>query len=152
MASTFFINNTTVILADWLNDVNAATYLSSGVALDADSIQAEFTNKVPRSSTTGSASLPAGTSAERDLVPIDGMIRYNSELLQFEGYFNGLWQSVGGGQLLGNAATKGVFYNSKFITEDLVVSTGTNAGSFGPITINDGFSVTVADGSVWSIV
>ena len=31
MTSTTFIDNQTVINADWLNDVNAATYLGSGV-------------------------------------------------------------------------------------------------------------------------
>ena len=50
---------------------------------------------VPRTSTTGSARLPVGTTGQRDASPVDGMIRYNSTTMGFEGYFNGQWQSLG---------------------------------------------------------
>lgn len=49
---------------------------------------------VPRTSTTGSARLPAGSTAQRDASPDDGMIRYNSTTVGFEGYFKGGWQPV----------------------------------------------------------
>ena len=54
--------------------------------------------------------------------------------------------------MLGNAAVKAINYNSQTIGENLTVATGTNAMSAGPITINDGFAVTVSDGCVWSII
>lgn len=125
-------------------DISAVTVQAAINELDAD--------KVPRTSTTGSAKLPVGTTAERDGSPGDGYIRYNTTTLQFEGYFNGAWQSVGGGQLLGNALVKGIFYNAITIAENLTVASGTNGMSAGPITIADGYTVTVSDGSVWSIV
>ena len=58
----------------------------------------------------------------------------------------------GSGQMLGTAAVKAISFNSQTIAENLTIAAGTNGGSFGPITINDGFTVTVSDGSVWSIV
>ena len=49
------------------------------------------------SSTTGSISVPAGTTAQRDSSPANGMFRYNSDANAFEGYANGAWGSIGGG-------------------------------------------------------
>lgn len=106
---------------------------------------------VAKTSPTGSALIPVGTTAQRDGTG-DGYLRYNSTTLQFEGYFNGNWQSVGGGQLLGNALIKAIFYNSTTIGEDLTIAAGTNGMTAGPITVNDGFTVTISDGSVWSVM
>ena len=57
-----------------------------------------------------------------------------------------------GGQMLGAAATKAIFYNSQTIAEDVTIAAGTNGGSFGPVTVANGSTVTVSNGSVWSIV
>lgn len=46
--------------------------------------------------TTGSATLPAGTTAQRSGSPVNGMIRYNSDLSVIEGYQGGAWSNVGG--------------------------------------------------------
>lgn len=56
-------------------------------------------DKLERTSTTGSAKLPVGTTAQRDGSPTDGMIRYNSTLNTFEGYSaaGGGWGEIGGG-------------------------------------------------------
>lgn len=59
---------------------------------------------------------------------------------------------VTGGQMLGTVANKAIFYNNTNITEDLTLPAGSNGGSFGPITIDSGKTVTISDGSVWSIV
>ena len=53
--------------------------------------------KVPRTSTTGSAELPVGTTGERDGTPAQGMIRFNTSLTQFEGYDGTAWGAIGGG-------------------------------------------------------
>lgn len=127
---------------------NSATASAAAAAMSA----AQAENRVSKTSDTGAAQLPSGTTAERDAVPIEGMIRYNKTTKQFEGYSNGLWQSVGGGQMLGLAETKGVFFNAKTITENLTIKAGTNGGSFGPMTINDDVTVTIEDGAAWTIV
>ena len=45
---------------------------------------------------TGAVDLPAGTTAQRP-TPSNGMIRYNSDDGQFEGYAAGAWGAIGGG-------------------------------------------------------
>ena len=45
---------------------------------------------------TGAVDLPAGTTAQRP-TPSNGMIRYNSDDGQFEGYAAGEWGAIGGG-------------------------------------------------------
>jgi hypothetical protein len=42
--------------------------------------------------------------------------------------------------------------NRNFVDENITIPTGYNAGSFGPITINNGIVITVADGGSWNIV
>ncbi len=38
--------------------------------------------------------MPPGTTAERPAVPVAGMVRYNTDLGQIEGYTGGLWQNL----------------------------------------------------------
>jgi hypothetical protein len=106
---------------------------------------------VQKDSGTGAAILPNGTTAQRPASTAEGQFRYNSELDVFEGYSNGKWGQVGGGQMYGQAQTKAIFYNSTNIAENVTILAGTNGGSFGPVTIDNGFTVTVEPGSVWSI-
>lgn len=49
-----------------------------------------------RTSTTGTLSVPLGSTAQRD-VSLGTGIRYNSSLAQFEGYSGATWGSLGGG-------------------------------------------------------
>lgn len=107
---------------------------------------------VQKTSDTGSALLPAGTQAQRDVVPTVGAIRFSSTLVGWEGWNGTNWVPIGGGQMYGQALVKGIFYNAQTIAENVTVASGENGGSFGPITVADGFTVTVAAGSVWSIV
>lgn len=55
---------------------------------------------VDKDSAVGSATLPSGTSAQRTASPSNGMIRYNNETNEFEGYQNGSWAGIGGGNPL----------------------------------------------------
>ena len=58
----------------------------------------------------------------------------------------------GGGGAAGGGSDQIFFLNDLNVTADYTIPTGKNAGTFGPITINDGVTVTVPDDSVWSIV
>lgn len=53
---------------------------------------------------TDATMVPAGTTAQRPAAPVNGHIRYNSDLQQFEGYRNGAWGAIGGGAIKENAA------------------------------------------------
>ena len=60
--------------------------------------------------------------------------------------------AVAGGQYFGSAATKAIAYNANTIGENVTVTTGNNGLSAGPITISNGFTVTVQTGAAWVIV
>jgi hypothetical protein len=78
------------------------------------------------------------------------MVRYNSTTTKFEGY-NGAWGALGGGATGGG--TDSVFFeNAQVVANDYTIPSTVNAGTFGPISINDGVTVTVTDPSVWTIV
>ena len=67
------------------------------------------------------------------------------------------FQSASGGGNGGGGATGAVgnqvFYeNDMVVTGDYTIKNGKNAGSFGPITIDTGVTVTVPTGATWSIV
>lgn len=58
---------------------------------------------------------------------------------------------IGGGATGGNGDD--VFYeNGQTVTANYTITTGKNAMSTGPITINSGITVTVPSGSVWVIL
>ena len=114
-------------------------------------IQELDTEKVPRTSTTGSALVPSGTTAQRDGSPATGYFRFNSTLSKFEGYNGTAWGSVGGGAT-GGGADDIFIENGQTVTTNYTLTTGKNAGSFGPITINSGITVTVPSGQVWTII
>ena len=44
-----------------------------------------------------SIKVPAGTTAQRNGSPVNGMFRYNSTTNEFEGYQNSAWGAIGGG-------------------------------------------------------
>jgi hypothetical protein len=100
--------------------------------------------------TTGAITLPAGTTAERP-AGVVGKFRFNSSLSKFEGYNGSAWGPVGGGAT-GGGSDDIFIENGQTVTTNYTLSTGKNAGSFGPISIADGVTVTVPSGQVWTIV
>lgn len=103
------------------------------------------------STSTGYLDLPVGTTAQRPGTPSSGMIRYNSSLSQFEGYNGTAWGQLGGGAT--GAGGDAVFLeNGQTVTTSYTLTTGRNAVSAGPITINSGAIVTIPSGANWSIV
>ena len=115
-----------------------------------DAIAELDTEKVPRTSTTGSAKLPVGTTAQRDGSPAAGMIRYNTTTSSFEGY-GAAWGAIGGGAT-GGGSDDWALEHSNTVTTSYTISTGKNVVSAGPLTINSGATVTVPSGSTWVIV
>jgi len=109
--------------------------------------------KIESTTDTGSAKMPTGTSAERDTTPQDGWMRWNTDLSAWESYNStvGLWLPIGGGATGGG--TDDIFYeNSQNVTTDYTITTNKNAVSAGPITIDNGVTVTIPTGSSWTIV
>lgn len=119
----------------------------ANVAVDASTV-------VSKTSSTGAAVLPTGTTGERDAAPSAGYIRFNSTETSFEGYDGSAWGAIGGGS--GGATGGGgdqVFYeNGQTITTSYTLTTSTNAMSTGPLTVNSGVSVTIPSGSRWVVL
>lgn len=100
---------------------------------------------------TGYLDLPAGTTAQRPGSPTSGMVRFNTSLGQFEGHNGTAWGQLGGGATGGGSDT--VFIeNGQTVTTSYTLSTGKNAVSAGPVTVNAGVSVVIPSGASWVIV
>ena len=53
----------------------------------------------------------------------------------------------------GNSGANAVFWeNEQTVTHDYTISNNKNAGTWGPVTINSGVTVTVGDGEYWTIM
>lgn len=115
-----------------------------------NAVAAEIPNlatKVSKTSDTGSAIIPKGTTAQRDGSPVDGYFRYNSDLDSFEGYVDGAWGGVGGAQ------AGGVIYeNGTTIGTSYTLGTGKNGLSVGPITVSSGATLTIPSGQRYVIL
>ena len=112
-------------------------------------------NRVVRTSATGAAELPSGTTAQRDGSPSAGYIRFNSTLNQFEGHNGSTWGEIGGstgGGATGGGSDQWALEHDNTITASYSISSGKNVITAGPITVNSGVTVTVPSGSNWTIV
>ena len=91
------------------------------------------------------------TSGTRPSPATEGQIIYETDTDSYYGYNGSDWVSVGGGATGGG--TNQVFYeNETNVTDSYTISTGYNAMSAGPITVDSGATVTVPSGSVWTVV
>ena len=102
---------------------------------------------VSKTSATGSAELPSGTTAQRDGSPSAGYLRWNTTDTSAEVYDGSAWAAVGGG----NSTTEGLYEHANTIAANYSITAGNNALTAGPITINTGVSVTVPTGSTWVV-
>jgi len=116
---------------------------------DPDANTAKTTLAVHTSS-TGSTILASGTTAQRDSTPSAGYIRFNSDYATGEIYNGTSWAGLGGAT---GAGGDDIFYeNGTNVTTSYTITSGKNAMSAGPITIDTGATVTVPTGSTWTIV
>jgi hypothetical protein len=127
---------------------------SSNLFYDSANIRLGIGTSTPAVSLAVSATdailAPVGTTAQRP-TGATGYIRYNSTLAQFEGYGASAWGAIGGGAT-GGGGEQVFWENETSIDSSYTITAGKNAGTFGPITIAAGVTVTVPSGSVWSIV
>lgn len=136
------------------NTANTALSTANGISATANAAMPKaggtFTGDVIFNTTT-STTIPVGTSGQRPGTPAAGMIRFNSSILQYEGYNGTAWGTIGGGAKGGG--TDQVFIeNDNTITTNYTITTNKNAVTAGPVTINNSVVVTVPSGSTWVIV
>jgi hypothetical protein len=101
--------------------------------------------------TTGAITIPDGTTAQRPGTPATGDIRFNTSLIQFEGYNGTAWGTIGGGAV-GGGSDRTFYENDQTVTTNYTLTTNKNAMTAGPVTINSGVTVTVPSGSNWVVV
>jgi len=102
---------------------------------------------VYKTSATGSAIMPSGTTAQQDVSPAAGYLRFNTTLGSFEGYDGSQWGSIGGAQAGGAIVT-----NKTTAAVSYTIPSGTNGMSVGPMTINSGVTITVSSGQRWLVL
>jgi hypothetical protein len=100
---------------------------------------------------TGFVLVSKGTTAQRPVSPVNGQIRYNTDTNQFEGYQGGEWGQLGGGAT-GGGGDEVFVENGVTVTTNYTLSTGKNAESVGPITVNSGITVTIPSTQRWVIL
>jgi len=99
----------------------------------------------------GAATLPSGTTAQRPVSPVFGDTRANTTLNSTEWWNGTAWVPMGGGAT--GAAGNYVFIeNDMHVTGNYEITANKNAMSAGPITVDNGVTVTIPNNSVWSIV
>jgi hypothetical protein len=139
-----------------INDLTATAAelnILDGVTVTAAQINqvADINTKVPRTSTTGAAVIPTGTEAQRDVAPLAGYFRFNSDVAKFEGYNGTAWGAVGGGAT-GGGGDEVFVQNGQTVTTSYTIPADKNAMSTGPITINAGVVVTVSAGARYVVI
>ena len=108
-----------------------------------------ITDAVTKDSNTGSAQLPSGTTAERSPNSA-GRVRFNTSVGRAEINNGSSWGSLGGASGGGSDA---VFYlNDQVVNNSYTIQAGQNAMSAGPIVLADGVTITISDGSVWTVI
>lgn len=143
-----------------LTAANAAEATASGIAATANAAFTTANAAMPKAGgaftsdvtfgTTTATILPVGSTAQRP-AGASGMIRFNSTVSQFEGFNGTSWSSVGGGAT-GGGADRVFQENDNVVATNYTLSANRNAISAGPVTINNGVTVTIPSGSFWSIV
>jgi hypothetical protein len=136
----------TTLSANSTLGVTGATTLSSTLAVTG---YATFSDNGEFNG-TGALKLPVGTTGQLP-TPATGMVRYNTTLGQFQGYYASSWGSIGGGAT-GGGSDQVFNLNDQVVTVDYTIPSTKNASSAGPITVDTGVTVTVSTGSTWVIV
>ena len=107
---------------------------------------------VSKTSGTGSAILPAGSTAQRDGSPLNGYLRYNSDDNQIEGYISGAWGQIGGGAgyfkgengTVGSSAGDIFRINEAELNTNVTIDAAENASATGPLSVASGVTLTVS--------
>jgi len=94
--------------------------------------------------------VPVGTTGERP-TGATGYLRFNSTTSSFEGHNGTAWGSIGGGAT-GGGADQMFYLNGQTVNTNYSIPSGQNAGTFGPISVASGATVTVPSGSTWTVV
>ena len=129
----------------------SATIPSTDISGLGTAATTDSTAYVAKTSSTGSAVVPSGTTGQRDGSPNAGYFRFNSTISRFEGFNGSLWGAVGGGAT-GGGSDDIFIQNGQTVTTNYTIPADKNAMSTGPITINSGVTITVSTGARYVVI
>lgn len=113
-------------------------------ATDADEANAHVNNVVPHITAVTASTRPSPASTNQVILQTD-----TGTMLA---YIGGAWVEVTGAGATGGGVDRIFWENDQVITSDYTITTGKQAGTFGPVTIDTGVTVTVPANSVWTVV
>lgn len=114
---------------------------SVALRLNVATFEDKFDTRIARTSATGSAVMPSGTTAQRDGSPAKGYLRANSDLTRVEWYNGTAWAGIGGGAT--GAGVDAVFVeNDQLVTGDYTIGQGA---------LISGVTVTIASPAVFTL-
>ena len=139
MASTTFINNQTVIYAEWLNDVNSWTYNGTSISgIINGTTLALQTGGLDALNIDASQKVTVGTLEVSGVAKVDNGLTFSDSTVQTHAAY---------------CVADGTMYeNNLTVNNNYTITSGRSASSVGPITIASGKSVTVPNGSRWVIL
>jgi hypothetical protein len=112
-----------------------------------------YSGSSPAWNPVGGASLSNDTSTATNVYPLFANATTGSATTIYTSNAKLLYKpSTGEFQATVLDATNGIFVNSQTIASDYTIASTDNGGSFGPITVNSGITVTVSSGAVWTVV
>jgi hypothetical protein len=95
----------TATTGDLLLGTTTANAIRLAVGGGADAMKVDGTTSIVSFPTTGAITLPSGNTAAQPASPTAGMLRFNSQTSQFEGYNGTAWASVGGAAISNDTST-----------------------------------------------
>jgi len=133
MSSTTFIDNQTVIYASWLNDVNAYTYNGTSISGIINGTTLAF-----QTGGLNALNIDASQNVSIAKLVLPNGITFADSTVQTTAAYMG--------------ANNCLFENNQTITANYTITSGRNASSVGPITLQAGKVVTLPSGSRWVIL
>jgi hypothetical protein len=146
----YLINNNTTAAKTVKNTTGTGVVIPAGTSAFVFNDATNVVQAVSAFGGTGAVLLPTGTTAQQP-TGANGKIRYNTDNSKFEGYSGGAWGQLGGGAT-GGGGDQVFVQNGVTVTTNYTLSTGFNAESVGPITINSGITVTIPTNQRWVIL
>jgi hypothetical protein len=101
----------------------------------------------------GGAALSNDTSTATNVYPLFANATTGTASTLFTSNAKLLYKpSTGEFQATALVASNGIVVNSQTVSADYTIATGNNAMSAGPVSVASGITVTIATGSVWTVV